>query len=82
MRLYAAAVGFTFVLIDDNARPHRAVIVDDSMESEGIAGIAWPAYSLNLNPIENLWDVLSRAVSSRFSPPATLFELKTALKEE
>ena len=82
MRLYAAAVGPTFVLMDDNARPHRADIVDDYLESEGIARMEWPAYSPNLNPIENLWDALALAVSSRFIPPATLIELETALQEE
>ncbi|GFX29523.1 transposable element Tcb1 transposase [Trichonephila clavipes] len=68
--------------MDDNARPHRADIVDDYLESEGIARMAWPAYSPDLNPIENLWDALDRAVSSRFPPPTTLIELETALKEE
>ncbi|GFS84468.1 transposable element Tcb1 transposase [Trichonephila clavipes] len=29
VRFYAAAVSPTFVLMDDNARPHRADIVDD-----------------------------------------------------
>ncbi|GFX06924.1 transposable element Tcb1 transposase [Trichonephila clavipes] len=81
VRLYAAAVGPTFVLMDDNARPHRADIVDDYLESEGIGPMAWPAYSPDLNPIENLWDALGRAVTSRFSPPATLIELETALQE-
>ncbi|GFW82258.1 transposable element Tcb1 transposase [Trichonephila clavipes] len=82
VRLYAAAVDSTFVLMDDNARPHRADIVDDYLESEGIARMAWPAYSPDFNSIENLWDVIGRAVSSRFPPPATLIELETALKEE
>ena len=44
--------------------------------------MAWPAYSPDLNPIENLWDALGRAVSSRFPPPASLIELETALQEE
>ncbi|GFX97239.1 transposable element Tcb1 transposase [Trichonephila clavipes] len=80
--LYAAAVGPTFVLMDDKARPHRAEIVDDYLETEVIARMAWPAYSPDLNPIANLWNALGRAVSSRFPPPATLIELETALQEE
>ncbi|GFX98276.1 transposable element Tcb1 transposase [Trichonephila clavipes] len=70
------SVGPTFVLMDDNARPHRADIVDDYLEREGIARMVWPAYSPNLNPIENLWDALGCAVSSRFPPPATLIVLE------
>ena len=54
MRLNAATVGPTFALMDDNARPHRAAIVDDYQESEGIACMAWPAYSPYVNPIEKL----------------------------
>lgn len=65
VRLYAAAIGPTFVLIDYNTCPHRAHIVDDYLESEGITRIAWPAYSPDLNPI----------VSSRFPSPATLIEI-------
>ncbi|GFX45831.1 transposable element Tcb1 transposase [Trichonephila clavipes] len=68
--------------MDDNAGPHRADIVDVYLESERIARSAWPAYSPNLNPIQNLWDALGRAVSSRFPPPATLIGLETALKKE
>ncbi|GFT39486.1 transposable element Tcb2 transposase [Trichonephila clavipes] len=68
--------------MDDNAHPHRADIVDDYLESEGIARMAWPTYSLDLNTIENLWDALGHAVSSRFPPPATLIELETALQEQ
>ncbi|GFW36127.1 transposable element Tcb1 transposase [Trichonephila clavipes] len=36
VRLHSTAVGPTFVLMDDNARPHRADIIDDYMESEGL----------------------------------------------
>ncbi|GFX45775.1 transposable element Tcb1 transposase [Trichonephila clavipes] len=40
VRLYAAAAGPIFVLMDDNARPHRADIVHDYLESVGIARMA------------------------------------------
>ena len=66
----------------ENARPPRVVIVDDYLESEGIACIAWPAYSTDFNPIEDLWDALGRAVTSRFPPPDPIMELKTALQEK
>ncbi|GFW60216.1 transposable element Tcb2 transposase [Trichonephila clavipes] len=68
--------------MDDNARPHRSDIVYDYLDSEGIACMAWLAYSSDLNLIENLWDALDRAVSLRFPPPATLIELESALQEE
>ncbi|GFS71675.1 transposable element Tcb1 transposase [Trichonephila clavipes] len=68
--------------MDDNARPHRADIIDEYQESEGIARLAWPAYSPELNPIENLWEALGRAVSSRFPPPATLIEQETTPQKE
>ena len=81
VRLYAAAVGSNFVLRDDYARPHTVAFVDDYLENEGIARMAWPAYLHGLNPIENLSDILGRAVSSRSQPPPTLIELKTALQK-
>ncbi|GBM54875.1 hypothetical protein AVEN_158311-1 [Araneus ventricosus] len=82
VKLYAAAVGPPFVLMDDNARPHRVAIVDDFLESEGIARMEWAAYSPDLNPIENLSDALGHVVCRRFPPPAILRDLETALQEE
>ena len=41
VRLHAAAIDLTFVLMDDSARPHRAVAIIDYLESEGITyGVA------------------------------------------
>ncbi|GFT65097.1 transposable element Tcb1 transposase [Trichonephila clavipes] len=34
VRFHAAAIGPTFVLMDDNARPHRADILDDYLEAK------------------------------------------------
>lgn len=68
VRFYTEAVGFTFVLMIDNVRSHRAIIVDDYLESQMIASMEWPEYSPKLNPIENLWDANGRAVYKRFPP--------------
>ena len=42
--LYAAVFGPVFVLMHNNAHLRRAAIVDDYLESEGNAHMAWPAY--------------------------------------
>ncbi|GFS92522.1 transposable element Tcb2 transposase [Trichonephila clavipes] len=57
---YAAAIGYDFILMDDNSRPHRANLVEDSLFEEGIVRMEWPACSPNMNPIEHVWDALGR----------------------
>ncbi|GFS85961.1 transposable element Tc3 transposase [Trichonephila clavipes] len=82
VRLFRGAYGRDFLFMDDNARPHRANLVDEFLESEDIKRIPWPANSPDLNPIENLWDYLGRAIARRHPPPRDVNGLKTALLEE
>ena len=42
---------------DDNAHPHRAHIVTDSLAQEGIENLQWLSRSPDMNPIEYAWDV-------------------------
>ena len=82
VRPYAGAVGQDFVLMDDNARPHRARVVSAYLEREGIDRMNWPARSPDINPIEHVWDILQRRVSARLVPPQTRGDLTRALIEE
>ncbi|GBN39097.1 hypothetical protein AVEN_161008-1 [Araneus ventricosus] len=68
--------------MDDNARPHRALLVDEFLESEDIRRMDWPARSPDLNPIEHVWDALGRSIATRNPPPRTMQEMKTALLNE
>ncbi|GFV16316.1 transposable element Tcb2 transposase [Trichonephila clavipes] len=46
---YAVAIGDFFVFQDDNARPHRARLVENMLEAETIQRMEWPAFSPDLN---------------------------------
>ncbi|GFV10606.1 transposable element Tcb2 transposase [Trichonephila clavipes] len=71
-----------FILMDNNARPHSALLVDEFLESEDIRRMDWSARSPDLNHIEYVWDALERAIATRIHPPRTIQEMKTVLLNE
>ncbi|GFU14985.1 transposable element Tcb1 transposase [Trichonephila clavipes] len=47
-RLFRGTMGAEFLFMNDNARPLRANIVDECLQSEDITRMDWPAYSPDL----------------------------------
>ncbi|GFY19153.1 transposable element Tc3 transposase [Trichonephila clavipes] len=82
VRLFRGAMGLQFLFMDDNAPCHRTVAAEQLLESEDIERIDWPAQSLDLNPIEHVWDFLGRRLAARTFPPVMIRELRLALQDE
>ena len=70
-----------WILQDDNAPPHRAEVVLEFKDDQGIESLPWAANSPDLNPIEHEWDWLGRRVRSH-AQPANLRKLAELLREE
>ncbi|GFV96417.1 transposable element Tc1 transposase [Trichonephila clavipes] len=68
--------------MDDNAPCHRTVAAEQLLESEDIERMDWPARSLDLNPIEHVWDFLGRRLATHTLTPVTIRELRLALQDE
>uniref|UniRef100_A0A8C7T9Q2 Transposase Tc1-like domain-containing protein n=1 Tax=Oncorhynchus mykiss TaxID=8022 RepID=A0A8C7T9Q2_ONCMY len=77
VRPYAGAVGPGFLLMQDKARPHVAGVCQQFLQEEGIDAMDWPARSPDLNPIEHIWDIMSRSIHQ--VAPQTVQELADAL---
>ncbi|KFM67455.1 Transposable element Tcb1 transposase, partial [Stegodyphus mimosarum] len=78
---YAKAISDAFLLQDNNARPHRARIIDDYFQQETIMHMESPVRSLDLNPIEHVWDALQRRLAALKPSPQTIAMLATALQK-
>ncbi|GFY21723.1 transposable element Tcb2 transposase [Trichonephila clavipes] len=61
------AVDRDFILMDENARPHRAHTIDEFLENEDICWIDWPAKSSDPNPIEHVGHALGSESATRNS---------------
>ncbi|GFX79917.1 DDE_3 domain-containing protein [Trichonephila clavipes] len=65
VHLFKGVCKHEFILMDDNAIPQRALMVDEILEIVDIRRKDRPVRSPDLNPIEHVWDVLGRAIATR-----------------
>jgi transposase len=65
----------------DNAPVHTAKVAKNALKDAKVKMLPWPAYSPDLNPIENLWSVMERNLRNR-NPPGSITELRRMLREE
>ena len=78
-----AKFGNNFEFLADNAPIHKSGETRATLERLGIEPIPFPSKSPNLNPIENLWGILSREVYRHGNRQfATLNALKKAINRE
>ena len=61
----------------DNDPKHRAAIVNNWLNRNGIKRLEWPSFSPDLNPIEHLWDEIERRMKKQ--QPTNENELKESL---
>ena len=66
----------------DNATSHTARSVRDFLQDRNVSVLPWSVKSPDLNPIEQVWDLLHLRVRARAIPPRNVRELAGALVEE
>ncbi|GBO18736.1 hypothetical protein AVEN_171943-1 [Araneus ventricosus] len=69
---------------DDNSTVHRAGRICDWFDahSHTLLHLDWPARSPDLNPMENLWDMLEQRVKRRNQHPLNLVDLRNQIFSE
>ena len=58
-------------LQDDNARPHRARIIQQFLQQNKVDHLDWPARFPDLTPMVHFWDILGQRVRQRVPRPRT-----------
>ncbi|GBL76677.1 hypothetical protein AVEN_53375-1 [Araneus ventricosus] len=75
-RSYTGAVGEKFILMDGISRPHRARLLEESFEVQGLELMNWPAQFPDLTPIEHVSDYLGGQVLASITFLRSLNELE------
>lgn len=72
--------GNDFLFVDDNARPHRANIVNNFLRERNIERKELPARSADMNPIEHVWSRMKLNLNRRENAIVTLNQLSQMVR--
>ncbi|POM72289.1 Putative retroelement [Phytophthora palmivora] len=73
--------GIHYIYQQDNASIHVSKCTKAFFAEQDVKVLDWPSKSPDLNPIENLWSIMSRRVYSNGKQFESVLQLKTALYE-
>ena len=62
-------------LLHDNDPKHRSKMTQEWLKSNEVKVIDWPAYSPDLNPVENMWYFVKCELAKYDEPPKGMLEL-------
>ncbi|GBO10491.1 Transposable element Tc3 transposase [Araneus ventricosus] len=64
----------------DNAPTHTSSATKNYLNSKNVTVLEWPPMSPDLNPIENVWGIMSRKVYENRGKFFSVYALKTAIE--
>ena len=67
VRLHVGAIAPYSILMDDNARPHRARVTNEYLQTATIDRMDWQARPSDLSAIKHACEMLQTAISARQS---------------
>jgi hypothetical protein len=64
-----------FIFQDDNCHVHRARVVREFLDEQGVRTLPWPSKSPDLNPIQNIWGRMTSIMYKNEFRPNTVEQM-------